>query len=435
MGNPGLSFPAARSRVCTLTHEARPGAGLGSAMAVSSARRTAEPESPPGRLALAVADANWFTTENLFQELDRPGIATLLLKCIDYFNAWKQGGTPWGWGRALTERAPNLWQRDLVLPSGWMKQFPSWGMRPIRRSIAAMARAARPRRPAHAGDDLPALSLPARPGPARPPRLLQHRRLLAILAPLRRPRERAGTPGGARVRPHGLRVAAAIGSAPRGRARGRSQDPPPPSRRALAVARAPGTSHPGRAAERHSPTCPARCFGYVGSLEDRIDWPLLTKLADAFPHGSIVLIGNPDAATTPGAWQLDRKRCLARPNVQALGWRPQETIARYNASFDVCLIPYRADHPFNQVCCPTKIMDYMGTGRPIVATDLPECRLYEDLFDVATDGEQFLEFGQEPRTPQVRRWPRRSAIRVRLAEHLPPRGRAIPRLAARLTTA
>ena len=56
----------------------------------------------------------------------------------------------------------------------------------------------------------------------------------------------------------------------------------------------------------------------------------------------------------------------------------------------MCLIPYRTDHPFNKVCSPTKIMDYMGTGRPIVSTALPECRLYEGLFHVATSNDEFI---------------------------------------------
>jgi teichuronic acid biosynthesis glycosyltransferase TuaH len=85
-------------------------------------------------------------------------------------------------------------------------------------------------------------------------------------------------------------------------------------------------------------------------------------------------------------WQMDRKACLSLPNVHAIGWRGQATIDSYNRSFDVGLIPYRVDHPFNVACCPTKIMDYMAAGRPVVATDLPECRLYSDLFDVVEPG-------------------------------------------------
>jgi glycosyltransferase involved in cell wall biosynthesis len=75
--------------------------------------------------------------------------------------------------------------------------------------------------------------------------------------------------------------------------------------------------------------------------------------------------------------------------VHALGWRQQAEIARYYQAFDVCLIPYRLDHPFNRVCNPTKIMDAMGSGRPIVATALPECRLHCERFDVVDDAEAF----------------------------------------------
>jgi hypothetical protein len=34
-------------------------------------------------------------------------------------------------------------------------------------------------------------------------------------------------------------------------------------------------------------------------------------------------------------------------------------------------------------------MDGMGSSRPIVATSIPECRLYADLFDVADSHDAF----------------------------------------------
>ena len=82
-------------------------------------------------------------------------------------------------------------------------------------------------------------------------------------------------------------------------------------------------------------------------------------------------------------------RFLARPNVHALGWRPQADIARYYQAFDICLIPYQTDHPFNRACNPTKIMDAMGSGRPIVATAIPECRLHAERFHVVTSDDEF----------------------------------------------
>ncbi len=68
----------------------------------------------------------------------------------------------------------------------------------------------------------------------------------------------------------------------------------------------------------------------------------------------------------------------------------KSTIDAYNRSFDLGLIPYRVDHPFNVACCPTKIMDYMAAGRPVVSTDLPECRLHAHLFDVV-EPDDFVE--------------------------------------------
>src|SRR5262249_35675317 len=109
----------------------------GFAMAITSRPRKEVIEAAEPRLALAVADANRYTTENLFREVHRANVSTLLLKCFDYYNAWMRGMPPWAWGRALSQCGPRLWQRDLVLPSGWMKSFPALGMRPIGRSINA----------------------------------------------------------------------------------------------------------------------------------------------------------------------------------------------------------------------------------------------------------------------------------------------------------
>jgi glycosyltransferase involved in cell wall biosynthesis len=135
---------------------------------------------------------------------------------------------------------------------------------------------------------------------------------------------------------------------------------------------------------------PRPYFGYVGSLEDRIDWKLLERVADSFPSGTIALVGRPKLASG-AAWSADARRCLRKANVRVLGWKPQAELGSYVGSFDACLIPYRADHPFNIACCPTKIMDYMGSGRPIVSTALPECRLYPGLLHLADDHEVFLE--------------------------------------------
>ena len=123
-------------------------------------------------------------------------------------------------------------------------------------------------------------------------------------------------------------------------------------------------------------------------MESRVDWELMDRLSRDFPAASIVVLGRTGAAAVQPWWSPGR--FLGRPNVHAIGWRPQEALAAYYQSFDVSLIPYRLDHPFNRACSPTKIMDAMGSGRPIVATAIPECRLHAGRFDVAEDAGEFL---------------------------------------------
>ena len=90
-----------------------------------------------------------------------------------------------GRGRGLTHRGPASGSATSSCPSGWMKRFPRLGMRPIRRTIDAWRGRHAPGARLGPGDDLSALPLPARPGPARPARLFQHRRLRPLLAPAR----------------------------------------------------------------------------------------------------------------------------------------------------------------------------------------------------------------------------------------------------------
>jgi glycosyltransferase involved in cell wall biosynthesis len=134
---------------------------------------------------------------------------------------------------------------------------------------------------------------------------------------------------------------------------------------------------------------PRPYLGYIGSLEDRVDWELMERVSREFPRASIVVVGRV-RAPVPKPWWEPCARFLSRPNVHAMGWRPQAELARYYQAFDVTLIPYRLDHPFNRTCNPTKIMDAMGSGRPMVATAIPECRLHTERFHVAEDGREFL---------------------------------------------
>jgi teichuronic acid biosynthesis glycosyltransferase TuaH len=346
----------------------------------SISTRPRRPGLDRDRVSLAIADAGWYTTENLFREAPTDRASTLLLRCADVRVAWSKGERPWNWNKPATQTSPGLWQRDMVLPSGWMKKYPSIGMRPIARTIRRW-HADRP------ADEPLALVMtypyylhladrvwPDRliyfnvddyrlywPGVADEVTRLEHRAV----------RESDLTVCTSRYRTEELRRAVPeavdrIWHLPHGAPSASIPDHP----QTLPA------SPPVDIAE-----LPRPLIGYVGTLEDRVDWSLMIEVARSNPDASIILVGRlgPDGESP---WQIERRACLDLANVHAIGWRGQSTIDSYNRSFDLGLIPYQVDHPFNVASCPTKIMDYMAAGRPVVATNLPECRLYSEVFDV-----------------------------------------------------
>ena len=341
----------------------------------------------PLGLALAVADVGWFNTENLFREIDRECVSVLLLKCHDYLNGWRRGLYPWSSECRLRQSNPAFWEREFVLPSGWMKRYPRLGMRPVARTIRRWWQSQPSDRRRGLVMTYPHylyLSEMLRPDVlvyyniddytfywpelAAQVRALERAAVLAAdvtvcVSRLRADELTATIPEAAeRIHhvPHGAPTPF-LADAPLER----PAKPPPDLAR-----------------------LPRPYLGYVGSLEDRVDWELLGKLSRDFPEASIVVVGRVHDATSEPWWEAC-SRFLARPNVHALGWRPQADIARYYQAFDVCLIPYQTDHPFNRACNPTKIMDAMGSGRPIVATAIPECCLHAERFHVVSSDDEF----------------------------------------------
>lgn len=341
------------------------------------------------RLALAVADVNWFTTENLFRELDDPGVSLLTLRCMDYVNGRRKGIFPWSPSARLRREAADRWSRDLVLPPGWMKRFPRLGMRPIARTVRRFwereGRAARrglvmtyPHYLYLADQLRPDVSLYYNlddyalywPNRADEVRALERAMVRSATATVCVSRLRAEE-----LRRESPEAASRIHHLPHGAPKVFLADEP---------LRRPGPSPADIA------PLPRPWIGYVGTLEDRLDWPLLEALSDEFPKASIIVVGRlPQPTDAP--WFESARRFIDRPNVHVIGWRNQGELPGYYQAFDVNLIPYLVDHPFNRACSPTKIMDGVAATRPMVASAIPECRLYGHLMDVAETPEAFVE--------------------------------------------
>lgn len=144
---------------------------------------------------------------------------------------------------------------------------------------------------------------------------------------------------------------------------------------------------------------PGPVFGYFGVLDERIDYALIAALADAHPTGSVVLVG-PVAKVDPTA--LPR-----RPNLHWLGGRPYARLPAMTKGFTVCLMPF-ALNASTEFINPTKALEYMAAGRPVVSTALDEVRTnFSSVARVAHTHADFIDLclqeATSPSRTRVRR--------------------------------
>ena len=100
--------------------------------------------------------------------------------------------------------------------------------------------------------------------------------------------------------------------------------------------------------------------GYLGSIDHRMDFPLVEYLAQQHPDKSFVLIG-PLFATLPRAIQT-------APNIHFPGKIKYDDLPSVLKGFSVCIIPFKKDAQSATVF-PLKLFEYLGAGKPVVLSN------------------------------------------------------------------
>lgn len=133
--------------------------------------------------------------------------------------------------------------------------------------------------------------------------------------------------------------------------------------------------------------------GYVGNLDDRVDWRLVDEIVRQCSDLEFLFAGglNGGGASDRDEWRGERARALDRTNVTHLGRIPQQEVTEVYWCSAVNWIPYNPMHPFNEASCPTKVMDGIASGRPVVSTSVPECTLYPQWITIADGPDELAE--------------------------------------------
>ncbi|MBI3582477.1 MAG: glycosyltransferase [Nitrospinae bacterium] len=128
---------------------------------------------------------------------------------------------------------------------------------------------------------------------------------------------------------------------------------------------------------------PSPVVGYVGAVDDRLDYDLIRKMAESHPEWSIVLIG-----PFVGVKQDDLPDMK---NIFYLGGRRYNELPSYIKNFSVCIMPFKKN-PLTDKINPTKALEYMAAGKPIVSTPIPDMEeFYSHIIKIGHDADLFIK--------------------------------------------
>ncbi|CAA9326257.1 MAG: Putative glycosyltransferase [uncultured Gemmatimonadaceae bacterium] len=145
----------------------------------------------------------------------------------------------------------------------------------------------------------------------------------------------------------------------------------------FAAARAPETVVPADV-----PTDRAHVFGYYGVIDERLDYQLIGRLAAENPDASVVMVGP--------VVKVDPRDLPQGPNIHWLGQRDYAQLPAYVKGFDVCLMPFALNEATEYIN-PTKTLEYMAAGKPIVSTAVADVvRNFTPVVSVAQTPEEFV---------------------------------------------
>ncbi len=109
---------------------------------------------------------------------------------------------------------------------------------------------------------------------------------------------------------------------------------------------------------------------YYGALAKWVDYNLIKEIATTNKY-SIVLFG----IKYDESYDEEMEKT---ENVYFLGSRNYKVLKNYAKKADVLIIPFKIND-ITKSTSPVKIFEYMALHKPIVTTDMPECRKYQSV--------------------------------------------------------
>src|SRR5690606_27777054 len=128
-------------------------------------------------------------------------------------------------------------------------------------------------------------------------------------------------------------------------------------------------------------------LGWFGVIDERVDYAMIGEMARKRPDWSFCLVGP--------VVKVDPAHLPHCPNLFWLGSRDYQQLPDYCRAFDVCMMPF-AMNKSTEFINPTKGLEYMATGRPIVSTPVRDVvRQWSDICYIASAADEFIAAADE----------------------------------------
>jgi glycosyltransferase involved in cell wall biosynthesis len=123
-------------------------------------------------------------------------------------------------------------------------------------------------------------------------------------------------------------------------------------------------------------------LGWFGVVDERVDYAMVGEMARMRPDWSFAMVGP--------VVKVDPNLLPHSPNLYWMGGRDYQVLPNYCRAFDLCMMPF-AMNASTQYINPTKGLEYMATGRPIISTPVRDVvRQWSHLVDIVRTADEFV---------------------------------------------
>jgi len=128
-------------------------------------------------------------------------------------------------------------------------------------------------------------------------------------------------------------------------------------------------------------------IGFIGAINNRLDFNLLFKLIKITPKINYIFIGPIDNDINVSSKPIKKlaQKLFSFPNVIYLGSLPKNKLSQYLDLFDIAIIPYDIKDNFNRFCYPMKLFEYFAAGKPVISTSIEELKHFPGLVFISNN--------------------------------------------------